>query len=117
MKHQIAIRWTEALRSGNYFHQSERFDKIKHGNTYSILGVLSDLHAKEFGGSWVASYYLPPDTVRGTKFWLAPQVMEWSGIRHKLCPLPGVGVLGCMESRGWTFNELADLIDKHWEEL
>lgn len=119
MKPAIAKEWVAKLRSGDYLPKDPTCPKIKDGNTFSVLGVLCEVHRLDplAGGSWVSSYYVPEGDVRGDKYWLPEKVIKWAGVRHKLVAAAGLGVVGVMEDRGSTHDQIADIIDLWWDAL
>jgi hypothetical protein len=130
MRQGIAEKWVAALRSGEY-EQTAGFLQTREG--YCCLGVLCDLHLRETGrGEWrppgsgdsphtrcyrddlgVDGEYTPP-----------PGVREWADMvddpkvffRHRL----GTEMrdeIANLNDGGYTFAQLADLIEEQWESL
>lgn len=49
---------------------------------------------------------------------LPASVREWAGIKSAEAFVPTLKTyLSCLNDRGESFPEIADIIDKHWEEL
>jgi len=127
MNKDIADKWVAALRSGKYSQTVGRLcaDTSDEGlaeTSYCCLGVLCDLHAKETGGGeWVGYEYFCDS---GVGFEIPPdEVVKWAGANS---PNPEVPVrLGYRpltiaelnDAREWSFDRLADLIERHWEKL
>lgn len=123
MHKHIADQWVQALRSGDY---EQGRDALRLGGQHCCLGVLCDLHRKEGGGEWIHSapgngpdgcltyqtfdgdwdYSLLPDAVR-----------RWAGLLDTSPALPGGRLVTQRNDDGWTFGQLADLIETTWEEL
>ena len=130
MRKEIAERWVAALRSGEY-EQSAGFLQTKEG--YCCLGVLCDLHMRDTGdGEW-----LPPEFAvgqwrlryrddRGVDGEHTPPlgVQEWADMedtpkvffRHRL-GTEMRDALANLNDGGYTFAQLADLIEEQWESL
>lgn len=129
MKKEIADRWTAALRSGEYLQGTRclcLIDKDTGNKLYCCLGVLCDLHAKETNQSWETD----DNNMTGNPRVLAYQnaakllpgvVSAWADM--KTCRKYGMPmvkdtylmVLNDVERL--TFNEIADLIEQHWETI
>lgn len=102
MKQEIAKLWTKALRSGKY-KQAKRRLKTKSG--YCCLGVLCDVSA--FKG-WHGIILLPEE------------VQEWSGMMSSIGEygeFKEANSLTDDNDEGKSFDEIADIIDLHWEFL
>lgn len=117
MNYKIAQSWAAALRSGDYLPKAPEILTLREGNTYSVLGVLCDLYRREVGGEWVGTYFVPEGSGTGEQFGLPEAVTKWANLLSKWAALPGTGVIGVMEDRGYTHHELADLIENNWEYL
>lgn len=118
MKKLVAEKWVAAIRSGDYPQKPPEKSKLKHENTWGILGILCELYRQEMGGEWIASYYVLPGHTRGTKSKLPDEVVKWAGLAGPWIGCPGVGAIGIMDDRpGCTHAEIADLITTYWEQL
>ena len=128
MERKIAERWAKALRSGEYVqgHSSnlrvERIRKCKSFVTYSALGVLCELAIKDGVGMMVVSTrtgdaYL--QTYDGMRKTLPKVVMDWAGIRtvRGEVAFRGVDYLYEMGLDGRLFMDMADVVEKNWEDL
>lgn len=121
MNKAIATKWAEALRSGSYGQCKEVLQRGTGG--FCCLGVLCDLHRQAKGGEWVGPQ---PHTVGGLIYqpaeggedysMLPEAVAAWAGIRCANPSADGEG-LAVRNDEGWTFNQLADLIETRWEDL
>lgn len=109
MNHNIKVRWMAALRSMRYPQTKE---SLRDDNGFCCLGVLCDLHAKEFGKEWTPNEsdiprYMGHDTS------LPPEVQQWAGL--EVCdPMIGpeaASVWNDQEDK--TFPEIADLIERY----
>lgn len=132
MRKEIAERWVAALRSGEY-EQSAGFLQTTEG--YCCLGVLCDLHMRETGdGEW-----LPPKFDDSVGQWRL-RYRDDLGVDGERTPPLGVHAWADMEDTptvffrhrlgteirdaianlndgGYTFAQLADLIEEQWESL
>ena len=113
MKKDIADRWVKALRSGEY-KQGRGFLKVK--ERYCCLGVLCDLYDPK-GWKMVSNLNVSTFKIDHNFSRLSKKVMTWSGMRNDA---------GCYEvnhtlikdnDRGDSFEEIANTIEKEWEEL
>lgn len=130
MQKEIAERWVDALRSGEY-QQERGYLHTEHG--HCCLGVLCDLHQRETGdGEWrpwgsgdaghsqcyrdglgVDGEYTPP-----------PGVREWADMdedpklffRHRLGTEMRDEIVN-LNDLGYSFSQLADLIEGQWKDL
>jgi hypothetical protein len=117
MKEDIKNLWTAALRSGKY-KQGQK--ALKQGDKFCCLGVLCDISGLD---EWTR---LPETTKDRDKYmyemsYLPRPVLKWAGF------IPGnetgefIGekiVLSEMNDiLEYSFEEIADVIDKHWEKL
>jgi hypothetical protein len=114
MNQEIKHRWIEALRSGEY-EQGQECLHNHNENTFCCLGVLCDLHAKETNTNWVnypeegyPSDYLGYDVI------LPDEVIDWSGLEdHNPRVTPTLSIAAYNDQKGYSFDQLADLIEKH----
>jgi len=115
----IAEKWVAALRSGKY-KQGRR--QLRSGDSYCCLGVLCDLAVKE--GVIKCERSLTFDAVlygdELEKAYLPCQVITWSGMKNAFGRLNKVYLnedLANMNDRGCSFEEIADAIERHYNEL
>jgi hypothetical protein len=108
MKKEIAMRWVEALRSGDYKQGTEQLrDK---NNNFCCLGVLCNLHAQDHPE--IAAVQKNQITYLGTYAFPRRTVYQWAGLKE------GVGLrLASMNDDGRTFKQLARYIAANWEKL
>jgi hypothetical protein len=127
MKKRVMQMWVKALRSGGYPQTCGQLRDEQDGVThYCCLGVLCDLHSQHGRtGSWQGEVYT--DTARGmlttSLHYDVPTkaVIAWAGLKSPnpkvLDTDPGQGetIAELNDSDGWTFDQLADLIEERWE--
>ncbi len=109
MKADIAKKWVEALRSGDY--KQCRYVLRDDTNSYCCLGVLCDIYSKETGKPFPSS----PNEV------LRPVVMKWAGLADKYGTIDkesGSSLsLGGMNDCGRTFADIANIIENNASKL
>lgn len=106
MKQEIADRWVEALRSGKYKQEQ---GALRFGNKFCCLGVLCDISKRD---GWVINSYL------GQTSHLPYEVQAWADLDSDDGRIPSqAGTLAYLNDSGKSFVEIADVIEKHWEEL
>ena len=110
MNEQVKEKWLNALRSGDYKQTKSCLHK---GDGFCCLGVLCDLYGKEHNVEWklvdAGIYYEFQDK----KAILPLSVIEWAGVEDdnpEICETP----LSRLNDTGYTFNEIADIIEKHF---
>lgn len=119
MNQDIAKQWVAALRSGAY-QQGKQY--LEREGRHCCLGVLCDLAVREGVTTRVK---MGPDgeTVFGFDLvygGLPEVVMGWAGIRNSLGhfaanePAP---LYHLNDSGVYTFREIADVIERHYESL
>ena len=109
MNPQIKQKWVDALRSGEY-QQTQR--RLHDENGFCCLGVLCDLYGKENNVEW--QHNEVDDYFYGNHGFILPSsVVEWSGIADSN-PLVngGINTLSELNDRGFTFNEIAYVIEE-----
>lgn len=115
MKKKVMQEWVAALRSGEF--KQGKYVLESNGN-FCCLGVLCALAS-------VKGYCIPVDSFidsatlydysRGV---LPPSVMKYSGIKSNGGQIESLGSeLTAMNDNGKSFNEIADIIEKHYKEL
>lgn len=125
MKHDIALKWAEALESGKYAQAREGSLRIDDG--YCVLGVLCDLHALEHGYTWdqrrkVNTYE------DGTPFFGIPylgettglpqEVKEWAGIISGYnCSIEFEDIVNDDGDEPGDLSTLNDLFDYNFKQL
>ena len=112
MNPQIKQKWVDALRSCEYQQTQGRLRKE---DGFCCLGVLCDLYIKENNVEWE----IEDDIYRYEKHFtvLPPSVVGWAGVEDSNPYVIGVtgfvGSLSALNDSGFTFNEIADLIENH----
>jgi hypothetical protein len=131
MNQEVKKKWLDALRSGEY---TQTKDSLCDNRGFCCLGVLCDLHAKDTNGQWKP---LDPaiDGERsycGNHDLLPKEVVSWAGLTETELDTPfgnrdyyNVDVtytdeegdehatsLSDLNDNGWSFNMIADLIEK-----
>lgn len=119
MKSDVKQKWLEALREGSYRQCQGRLKTPGKDGTrtkYCCLGVLTNIYIKETGKvKWceiTGSVVLPPE------------VRRWAGLNRSnpVVPLKGYTEAGLSRGRGhlaelnddgYSFKQIADLIEKH----
>lgn len=103
---EVQQRWVAALRSGE-FEQERGWLRSKDGK-YCCLGVLCELHRREFGGQWINGAYL------GESCKLPAAVRKWAQLGTS------TGAYSCMGRReslagdndaGFSFAHIANIIE------
>ena len=127
MKKEIADIWVAALRSGEYLQgkgmlevfEADQDDRIV--SKFCCLGVLSKLAdkagvpvTKDSGSGRIQGAYIDPD------------VRDWAGMIHCTGDFTGdtisrdailYSLPTLNDKRGYTFDEIADVIEKNWKRL
>lgn len=114
MNQKVKKEWLTALRSGEYQQCTRQLHNKKDGS-YCCLGVLCELHRREFDNLWIQTnetdttlYYL------GNKNILPDEVVKWAGVRDGgLMSSSPVGQLIMANDSGKSFAEIADLIEEN----
>lgn len=118
MKPEIKKRWVDALRSGKYKQGKERLKRRGELPKYCCLGVLCDLAVQDGVCEWKDEYdddlgvacCTPTDESTST---IPVEVQYWSGLKARYPELNGVPMAVLNDSRGLTFDDIADLIEEH----
>jgi len=123
MRKDIADMWVSALRSGEYA-QTKQF--LRKGGGFCCLGVLCDLHQRRTNaGEWKdhadgleAAYVCSLDEDNNSRTCLPEDVYTWADCS----PDPSDAAVGLPlavlnDDHGYTFDQLAEVIEKHWEDL
>lgn len=129
MKHEIADKWIEALKSGEYKQAREALRNVR---GFCCLGVLCDLYMKEHPGraSWrriteddvTMNRFISGDfvfegekTAQGS---LPDEVRRWAGISDGIaCYDRDTRALASDNDEGQSFARIAETIEKYKDEL
>lgn len=117
MKKEVAIEWAKALRSGMYEQntgslQSDKEEGKESKNSYCCFGVLCQIAPK-----YVEVNRYPDNTLVGLSLNSQPGVEEWAGMKSSLGILKESPSLVTLNDTKVSFEEIATIIEKHWEEL
>ncbi len=108
MKLEIKNMWTKALRSGEFKQCRGQLEK---GSSYCALGVLSALALVEG-----ICTYAEGGKYDGKRLTLSYNVLDWADIKDKRGRFDDTGI-AILNDSGASFEEIADTIDKNWENL
>ena len=123
---EVVKKWVKALRSGKYKRGSGHLrKKTPTGIRYCCLGVLCDITP---GVVWTDEYDdVEAGTYRavyggsGNGACLPEGVMQYAGMGTQRGYIPtrkGMDILDDINDSGkYSFNQIADIIEKHWEKL
>ena len=114
MKREIADKWMEALRSGEYEQLKGGLANEKR-TAHCCLGVLCEL-AIEDGVSMRVAQSHGRKRFDGLDNVLPFVVRRWAGMATALGEFDG-GALVSLNDAGTPFEFIADVIAQHWEEL
>ena len=112
MKKEIADKWVAALRSGKY---KQGRGKLRHEDNFCCLGVLCEISGLHYDDNQI---------------WLPIEIADWAGMKFRNGILNTESYYGynsinsdesCLtninDSGKYTFNDIADIIEKNWEKL
>lgn len=115
MKKAIADKWVKALRSGDY---KQGRGKLRHNGNFCCLGVLCNLHAqahpKIAAQQGRANWYMGENTE------LPSEVMYWAGMNDASGYFDNKtkdSLIDLNDAEGYSFVQIADVIDKEWKAL
>ena len=114
MKREIADKWTEALRSGEY-KQACGALAISERTEHCCLGVLCEMAIKD-GVEIQVTQSHGRKLFDGIDNDLPFRVRRWAGMATALGEFDG-GALVSLNDAGTPFESIADVIEQHWEEL
>ena len=112
MKKKIRDLWCEALRSKKY--KKGRLVMKDTNEEFCPLGILCELHrkAQKNGKKWRKTsfeYY----KYLGYSTDLPDEVCKWAGLKDSIPMLSDESIWYLNDSLGLSFEEIADLIEKH----
>jgi hypothetical protein len=119
MKEEIKDKWIEALLSEKYQHG--KICLRTKNDKFSCLGILCDISGLS---EWILEKNNPYFYL--SKGWFLPlEVIEWSGMKsdhgmyNYIRYSEGFAFSSSLASLDLTksFNEIADIIEKYWQEL
>lgn len=114
MKTKVKTAWITALKSGDY---KQTTGYLRENDSFCCLGVLCNLHA--IAHPKVAVDETDPDSYLGETTGLPFAVMRWAGITSSSGEYDNQKYfedrsLDKDNDWGKTFNEIADIINKHF---
>ena len=109
MDHDIAMKWADALESGEYKQTQGR---LYDGKGYCCLGVLCDLVGLKPKYFPKAGFLFDSQGAS-----LPNSVLEKTGITSTYGCYPGNNLTNLNDVDGKSFPEIAEVIREHWEEL
>jgi hypothetical protein len=106
MNPEVKRRWVEALRSGEY---KQGFRKLREGDRFCCLGVLSDLYNSESWKRCSDDFFIFRDSEYGQSqgFKVPHAVKVWAGL-----DIGDAGILASNNDRGCSFPQIADYIER-----
>ena len=128
MKKEIAEKWVQALRSGEYKQGSYVLHNTSNNN-YCCLGVLCDIYQKEGNkfnsvseGNWGAETDNGFENLPATFFDDRPDVlpevvMKWADISCSSGGCVGSNLAALNDDDGYTFDEIATVIEANVDNL
>ncbi len=110
MSPDIKKLWCNALRSDDYI-QGE--GALKFEDEYCCLGVLCDIHRQlTNNGDWVDDDEYEVKDGDSCDMKLPLEVQDWTGLLHDdPIVLDGAATLASLNDDGYTFEEIADIIE------
>jgi len=120
MNSTIKEKWLSALRSGKYKQGKEALRTKE--NKFCCLGVLCDVYRKETKlGKWDKNHFsnfafinTKKNNQKFNSLGILPiSVMDWAGLKD-VNPTFGNETLAKLNDNGFTFQEIADIIDKNF---
>ena len=130
MNKDVAEKWAEALRSGEY---KQGTSALLMNNKHCCLGVLCEVYKKETGdGQWTEATGTPDShhitaalmftTIKGDDTQLPPKaVYNWAGMNDSNPVVRYEGLLthftALNDKSLLTFDEIAEIIEKSYESL
>jgi hypothetical protein len=116
VKKDIAEKWVAALRSGKY-KQGKGLLRDRHNN-YCCLGVLCEiLDTPHSLGAYSGYYYYQDETQTAYATILPKTVQSRAGMVSDRGDLPGMSPLSELNDIGTPFTEIADIIEREYENL
>ena len=116
MKREIAEKWVEALRNGEYTQAAGKLANSER-TEHCCLGVLCETAIKE-GLKLDVSPSLSSTTYFDAEEDNLPEsVLDWAGMESALGSYPDGRALVVLNDEGHPFEQIANVIEQHWEEL
>jgi len=121
MKEAIALKWAEALESGEY---KQARGKLRRVDKFCCLGVLCNLHAQAHPE--IAAAQKKQSEYMGQTLGLSTEVARWAGMDEhglgefgfELYNAPNADSLADLNDQDkFTFKQIAEVIRQHYKEL
>ena len=109
MNPRIRKLWVKALRSGEYAQGTGTLVEENDHTQFCCLGVLTNLYVEETGDS--SAWYAVPKTETVAAI-LENSVVGWAELDDE-DPMLGDDYASTLNDSGKSFDEIADLIEKH----
>ena len=108
MNREVKQKWLNALRSGEYIQGKS---KLKDGNTFCCLGVLTDLYIKEHKNCyWKDDPFIDGEIEENNV--LCAKVKKWAGLSGSNPIIKNKGMcIAQLNDEGYSFSKIADLIE------
>lgn len=117
MNKDVMTKWVAALRSGKYKQGQKALCTTT--NKYCCLGVLCDISG--LGKFGLNDTYPNLKVYLGQASAVPKPVQAWAGLQSSAGYFPKrvqrKTCLRRMNDDGFSFEEIANIIEKHWEEL
>jgi len=115
MNKDVAGKWVKALRSGEY---TQTANNLQYGARHCCLGVLCEIGSKE--GLSVRT--TDNGDIVGTSLNSQKSIKDWSGMKTKSGGYTEkngetVYLTDLNDEKEYTFEQIADVIEKEWENL
>lgn len=117
MKKNIMKKWVKALRSGEYSQGRQVLVTVdeKGNEHFCCLGVLCNIATESGYGEWQGTTFV--DEITDSYKVLPTGVVAWAGMADNAGKLGSGKYLTFMNDQGFTFEEIANIIEKNWETL
>lgn len=115
MKKEIAMKWAETLKSGEY---KQGTGVIKKGNKFCCLGVLCDLASKEGIGKWDGNIFI---TGKNSDIFdavvLPVKVTKWAGLKSTDPILDDIHSASTLNDSKVPFKIIADYLRINYKKI
>lgn len=115
MKQSVATFFVEKLRNGGY---TKTHGGLRNDDSFCALGILCDISnlgvwekmpRTHFDVYQIFSYKTKTESRLGR---LPTEIVEWANITER-----GEKIISEFNDCLWSFSEIADYVEKHWENL
>lgn len=112
MRKEVMELWVEELKSG-YWQQGKYF--LEHSGFFCVMGVLANIAATQGICSHTGNNI---GFFESGMLSLPQEVVEWAGLSSELGEVPSLKYsLVEMNDNGKNFKQLADVIERYYEQL